>query len=82
MTISSGTFPWISFGLAVTFGFYGFTKKKAGIDMVDSLFIETATVFAPAVIGLGWLLVRGTSTFAHHGGLLGRQQPAADHGQR
>lgn len=43
-TISYGKFPWISLVLAVTFGLYGLLKKKANLESMPSLTIETMFV--------------------------------------
>ena len=64
-----GHFPWISIGLAVTFGFYGFARKMIPVAAFDGLTIETALLF-PFTAGIllfwGWL---GTGQFtpAHVG---------------
>jgi chloramphenicol-sensitive protein RarD len=40
-----GHFPWISIGLAVTFGFYGFARKMIPVAAFDGLTIETVLLF-------------------------------------
>jgi chloramphenicol-sensitive protein RarD len=51
-SIMLGGLPWISLALALTFGFYGLVKKKAGLDPLTSLAAETliASPFALAYI--------------------------------
>lgn len=44
-TISYGQFPWISLVLAVSFGLYGLLKKKAKLESMPALTIETMMVF-------------------------------------
>lgn len=44
-TISYGQFPWISLVLAATFGLYGLLKKKANLESMPALTIETMAVF-------------------------------------
>ncbi|MDR2914637.1 MAG: EamA family transporter RarD [Tannerella sp.] len=44
-TISYGQFPWISFALATTFGLYGLLKKKANLESMPALTVETMMVF-------------------------------------
>ena len=39
---SLGHVPWIAFSLALSFGFYGYFRKKAPVDSMDGLLIETA----------------------------------------
>jgi len=43
-TISYGKFPWISLALATTFGLYGLLKKKARLESMPALTIETMMV--------------------------------------
>jgi chloramphenicol-sensitive protein RarD len=53
LTLLSGSIPWISLVLAVSFGFYGLLKKKVSLAALESLGAETL-VSAP--IGLLLLL--------------------------
>jgi chloramphenicol-sensitive protein RarD len=41
LTVFSGTFPWISLGLALSFGFYGLFKKKVDAGSLETLGAET-----------------------------------------
>lgn len=51
---SVGAVPWISPGLALTFGIYGYLRKKTPVAALDGLLIETALLL-PMVVGLiGW----------------------------
>lgn len=43
-TISYGKFPWISLALALTFGLYGLLKKKANLESMPALTVETMIV--------------------------------------
>lgn len=52
-TISHGSLPWISLILATTFGLYGLIKKKAGLESIPALTIETMML---APIALGFLI--------------------------
>jgi chloramphenicol-sensitive protein RarD len=52
MTILSGALPWISLGLALSFGFYGLLKKRITLSALESLGAET---LAAAPIGLALL---------------------------
>ena len=49
--VAFGRIPWIGLTLAVTFGFYGFFRKKAPVDSLDGLLIETVLLF-PFTLGL------------------------------
>lgn len=48
-TISYGKFPWVSLFLAVSFGLYGLLKKKADLESMPALTIETMMVFPVAL---------------------------------
>ena len=63
LAISSGILPWISIVLALTFGFYGLTKKLIHIDAFFSLFLETAVLFPIATFLFISFLADGSSTF-------------------
>jgi chloramphenicol-sensitive protein RarD len=63
LTVFSGIFPWIALLLAVSFGLYGFFKKKSGTAVLEALGAETLAAF-PA--GLALLIFPVTE----HSGLL------------
>ncbi len=60
-TISYGKFPWISLLLATTFGLYGLLKKKANLESMPALTVETMIVFPFA---LAFLLYTAESSVA------------------
>ena len=67
LTIDYGRPPWIALVLAFSFAGYGLLKKHVDVGTVESLGVETAALFLPA---LGYLLVlaaRGTGTFTTEG---------------
>jgi chloramphenicol-sensitive protein RarD len=69
LTVDYGRPPWIALGLAFSFATYGLLKKQVGarVGAVQSLTIETAVLFLPA---LGWLLLlesRGEGQLGHSG---------------
>ena len=66
LTLDYGRPPWIALTLAASFGTYGLLKKKAGAPAVEGLTVETAVLFLPALVFLGFLQSRGTLVFAHH----------------
>jgi len=43
--LALGHIPWIGPTLALSFGFYGYFRKKAPVDSMDGLLIETALLF-------------------------------------
>ncbi|AKU13767.1 DMT superfamily transporter [Azoarcus sp. CIB] len=58
-----GALPWIALFLAITFGLYGLLRKRAPVDAINGLFVETL-VTAPLAIGwLIWLASRGSLQF-------------------
>lgn len=60
-----GQFPLVALSLAYSFAGYGLVKKKLGasLDAMHSLAAETAVLFPVAVVLLGFLVVRGETTF-------------------
>lgn len=54
-TVALGKLPWVSLVLAVSFGLYGLIRKKAGIDGLSGLVIETLLL---APIAFLWLATR------------------------
>ncbi|WP_419785062.1 EamA family transporter RarD [Pseudodesulfovibrio sp.] len=60
--LSHGELPWISLGLAFSFGFYGLLRKIAAVASLPGLFLETM-VLGPA--SLAYLI------YLHHVGELG-----------
>jgi chloramphenicol-sensitive protein RarD len=54
IAIGYGAFPWIALTLALSFGFYGFIKKRVGaqVDAVAGLTLETAWLAPVAVVQL------------------------------
>lgn len=78
IAINYGQFPWISVLLALSFGLYGFVKKRVGgtVDALSGLAIETAWLAPVAVVTLIIIaatggLTMGTGTTAHTILLLG-----------
>lgn len=55
LTFHFGVFPWISFVLAFTFGFYGLLKKMVNVSAMFGLTIETMIVTPIALIYLAAL---------------------------
>jgi chloramphenicol-sensitive protein RarD len=58
-----GSLPWISIGIALSFGAYGLVKKKAPLASLDGLTLETAILFPPAVVWLVALHASGVGVF-------------------
>jgi chloramphenicol-sensitive protein RarD len=65
LVIGYGHLPWIALILAFSFGSYGLLKKLAGIPAAESMAIETAYQFLPALAYLAFLQSQGTAAFGH-----------------
>ncbi|MCO5967995.1 EamA family transporter RarD [Actinoallomurus soli] len=59
-----GRLPWIALLLACSFGTYGLVKKFAATGSAESLTVETAVLFVPA---LAYTLLAPHQTFTGHG---------------
>lgn len=67
LALDYGRPPWIALTLAVSFALYGLVKKRADVDGVRSLAVETAFLVAPASVYLLWLASTGAGTFTSEG---------------
>jgi chloramphenicol-sensitive protein RarD len=67
LTVGYGRPPWIALTLACSFGTYGLIKKFANTPSAESLTVETAVLFLPALIFTLTLHSGGTATFGHEG---------------
>ncbi|GAB2619419.1 EamA family transporter RarD [Streptomyces capparidis] len=63
LTVGYGRLPWIALVLAFSFALYGLIKKKVGLGGLESLSVETAVMFLPAVGFIAVLAARGDGTF-------------------
>lgn len=64
LVIDYGEVPWIGFGVAASFGFYGLLKNRVGarVPALVGLGVETAAVAPILLTYLIWLDVAGRST--------------------
>jgi chloramphenicol-sensitive protein RarD len=67
LTVVYGRLPWIALGLAFTFGFYGLVKKKAPLNSLNGLTLETGILFLPGLIFLVYQDWIGRGAFLHGG---------------
>ena len=67
LTFAYGALPWIAFGLAASFGSYGLAKKKAPLDPVEGLTLETAILAPVAILFLAMLHRSGEGAFLRTG---------------
>lgn len=65
VSFAYGTFPWISVALALSFGLYGLVKKRAPLNSLHGMTIETGIVFIPALLYLLTLEAQGQGAFLH-----------------
>ncbi len=67
LSVTLGAPPYVALSLAVTFSIYGYLKKLANVEAIESLTIETV-LLAPLALGyLFYLSVQGQNTFGAHG---------------
>jgi chloramphenicol-sensitive protein RarD len=64
MTLSVGKLPWISLILALSFGFYGLSKKLIKVDSILGLLLETLFVLPFAILFLAYLGVNDQHSFS------------------
>ena len=64
MTLSVGKLPWISLILALSFGFYGLSKKLIKVDSILGLLLETLFVLPFALLFLAYLGVNDQHSFS------------------
>ena len=69
LAVDYGRPPWIALTLAFSFGTYGLLKKQVGatVGAVQSLTVETAVLFVPALTYLVVLDARGDGQLGHSG---------------
>lgn len=65
--VAFGRFPWISLVLAVSFGLYGYLRKRAPVAALDGLLVETGFLLPFAVGLVVWWHVQGTGTLFTQG---------------
>ncbi|CAB4342602.1 unannotated protein [freshwater metagenome] len=59
--------PWVGLALSSTFALYGYVKKLAGVDAIESLMVESALITPFALVYLAWLSQQGSNTFLQYG---------------
>ena len=65
LTVSGGTFPWVSLSLAGLFTAYGVIRKHVPVGAMPGLFIETLLLFPFACGWLLWLMAADRAAFAN-----------------
>lgn len=59
-----GELPWITLGLAISFGTYGLLRKQVVLDGLSGLFVETLLLLPVGLMTFGWL---GYAGLSHYG---------------
>ncbi|MCB5274555.1 hypothetical protein BJG92_02092 [Arthrobacter sp. SO5] len=69
LTVSYGKLPWIALTLALSFGLYGFLKKRVGprADAITSLSVETMVLTPVAAGTMIFLALNGAATLGANG---------------
>ena len=63
LALSVAGVPWVSLGLASSFGAYSIVKKQAPLSAVEGVTLETVILWLPAAAFLALLAWRGTGVF-------------------
>lgn len=58
-----GRIPWPAPALALSFGFYGYVRKRTPVDALDGLTVETMLMFPITALVFGYLTVTGVGAF-------------------
>ena len=67
LTVDYGRPPWIALTLAFSWALYGLVKKRADVDALESLSVETAVLTLPAILFIAALSVDGSGTVTTEG---------------
>jgi len=67
LTALHGRLPWIALGLALTFSFYSLVKKKAPLNSIYGLTLESGILFLPGLLFLAYQDWIGKGAFLHAG---------------
>jgi chloramphenicol-sensitive protein RarD len=67
LAFDGGELPWIALCLALSFGVYGLVRKKAAVDSLTGLTVETGVLLPAAVAALAWWGYDGSLALGHLG---------------
>jgi chloramphenicol-sensitive protein RarD len=67
ITVAMGVAPWVALTLASSFTIYGYVKKLANAQALESLMVETIILLPVAIGYLIWLHFNGGTTFLAYG---------------
>ncbi|MCO8120736.1 EamA family transporter RarD [Stieleria sp. TO1_6] len=63
MTYAAGEVPWVSLAMATSFAGYALIKKRARLDAMNGLVLETSVLVVPTLIYLAWIYQSGGGDF-------------------
>lgn len=63
LAVGTGSIPWASLALAISFGVYAYFRKTLPIGPSQGFFLEVLILSIPAVIYIGWLVATGANHF-------------------
>ena len=67
LAYDAGGVPWVSVGLALSWGFYAFFRKTLPVGPNQGFLLEVLVLSVPAVGYIGWLMITGQSHFGPTG---------------
>jgi len=62
-SVALGHVPWIAPALALSFGFYGYFRKRTPVDALDGLTVETWILFPITLFLVSFWKIEGTGAF-------------------
>ena len=63
MAAEFGRLPWISLGVAITFGFYGLLRKTGALGSINGFLIETMALTVPSVGFIAYWEIQNVGQF-------------------
>ena len=67
LTVEAGGLPWVSLGLAVSWGFYAFFRKTLPVGPNQGFLLEVMLLSVPAIAYIGYLETSGQGHFGDTG---------------
>jgi chloramphenicol-sensitive protein RarD len=67
LTLETGSLPWVSVGLTISWGFYALFKKTLAVGATEGFFLEVLLLSIPAAGYIVWLESRGAGHFVETG---------------
>jgi chloramphenicol-sensitive protein RarD len=65
LALDGGEWPWIALCLALSFGTYGLLRKKAAVDALTGLAVETTVLLPAALAAVAWWARDGSLALGH-----------------